>query len=144
MKRLMILLLAAVLAGGAAFSQASQAKQAQLPDYNQILKRLELTEEEIEWFKGFQEEIELQKREAQLELNLVKARLEKLLFPIDVDMKEVEKLMRTSIEWRLQMELAEIRWRVEVRRKLGDEKYQRLLRLVQTWRLSQNRDAAER
>ena len=134
MKRLTVLFIMTILAGGLVAAQA--------PDYTQLLKRLELSEEDTEWFLEFQTGIDNKKREAQIELNIVKAQLEKLLFPVDVDMREVEKLMRTSIEWRLQLELAEIRWRVEVRRKLGEETYTKLLRIIQTARLATQKNAS--
>ena len=134
MKLLTVLFIMTILAGGLVAAQA--------PDYTQLLKRLELSEEDTEWFLEFQTGIDNKKREAQIELNIVKAQLEKLLFPVDVDMREVEKLMRTSIEWRLQLELAEIRWRVEVRRKLGEETYTKLLRIIQTARLATQKNAS--
>ena len=139
MKRFAVLLILLAIAGGLV--------SAQVPDIEQILKRVELTEEEIEWFTAFQSEIDLQKKEAQIELNIAKAQLEKLLFPVDVDMKAVEKLLRSTVEWRLQLELTEIRWRVEVRKKLGDEKFEkllRLIRLIQQQAQNQKTDAAKR
>jgi hypothetical protein len=139
MKRIAVLLILLAMAAGTA--------SGQVPDIEQILKRIELSEEEIEWFTTFQAEIDRQKKEAQIELNIAKAQLEKLLFPVDADMKAVEKLLRTTVEWRLQLELTEIRWRVEVRKKLGDEKFEKLLRLIkviQQQAQNPNSDAAKR
>ena len=139
MKRFALLLVLLAIAGGLG--------SAQVPDIEQILKRVDLTEEEVEWFTAFQSEIDRQKKEAQIELNIAKAQLEKLLFPVDVDMKAVEKLLRSTIEWRLQLELTEIRWRVEVRKKLGDEKFEkllRLIRLIQQQAQNPKNDAAQR
>jgi len=139
MKRIAVLLILLAMAAGTA--------SGQVPDIEQILKRIELSEEEIEWFTTFQAEIDHQKKEAQIELNIAKAQLEKLLFPVDADMKAVEKLLRTTVEWRLQLELTEIRWRVEVRKKLGDEKFEKLLRLIkviQQQAQNPNSDAAKR
>ncbi len=134
MKRAIIFGLLLLLAGGIGFSQVD--------DYQRLYKFLELSEEEIEWFADFQTEIDLSKREAQLELNLVRAQLEKLLFPVNVNMKEVEKLLRSSVEWRLQIELEEIRWRVESRKKLGEEKYQKLLRFMKMAALQKQKAAS--
>jgi hypothetical protein len=62
-------------------------------------------------------------REAQLELNVLKAELEKALFPIDVNMKEVQRLLDQSLGWKMKSELARIKERVELRKILGDIKY---------------------
>jgi hypothetical protein len=134
MKRAILFGLLLLLAGGIGFSQVD--------DYQRLYRFLELSEEEIEWFADFQTEIDLSKREAQLELNLVRAQLEKLLFPVNANMREVEKLLRSSVEWRLQIELAEIRWRVESRKKLGEEKYQKLLRFMKMAALQKQKAAA--
>lgn len=73
----------------------------------------------------------VQIRESQLELNILKAELEKTLFPIDVNMQEVRRLLDQSVQWKLKSDLAAINARVEIRKILGDIRYadfQRYLR----------------
>lgn len=72
-------------------------------------------------------EIQLQTRRrvraAQLELNVLKAELEKALFPVNVDMKRVHQLLDQSLKSKMQAELANIEGRVETRKILGDYKF---------------------
>ena len=100
----------------------------------QLLNKLELTEKEIEKAVEIQREANNVKREMTLELNLIQAQLEKLLYPVEVDLKEVEALLRASLEFKLKAELAEIKRRVEWRKLLGEEKWERLLWMFMTRR----------
>lgn len=100
---------------------------AQRIDDPQILRELGLKEEEIIQIMKIQGETEKVKRESQIELNLYKAQLEKILFSPDVDLEEVEKILRASMEWKLKSELAEIRRRVEIRKILGEERWEKFL-----------------
>lgn len=102
---------------------------AQAIDSPQILRELGLTEEEITQVMKIQRETQKVQIEAQIELNLYKAQLEKILFYTDVDMKEVEKILKDSMEWKLRFELAEIRRRVEVRKIMGEERWEKFLRV---------------
>jgi len=103
---------------------------AQRIDNPQILRELGLKEEEIIQIMKIQGETEKVKREAQIELNLYKAQLEKILFSPDVDLEEVEKILRASMEWKLKSELAEIRRRVEIRKIMGEERWEKFLRVL--------------
>ncbi len=103
---------------------------AQRIDNPQILRELGLKEEEIIRIMKIQGETEKVKREAQIELNLYKAQLEKILFSPDVDLEEVEKILRASMEWKLKSELAEIGRRVEIRKIMGEERWEKILRVL--------------
>jgi hypothetical protein len=111
---------------------------AQPIDSAEILGKFGLNDEEIERVMAIQRETERTIQEARVELNLLKAQLEKLLFDIEVDMNRVEKLLRQSIEWKLKSELAEIRRRVELRKLFGEERWANFLRARARWNL-QNR-----
>jgi hypothetical protein len=93
------------------------------------LKKLGVTEEQIKKIIEIDKEGENQKHQAQVELNLLRAQLEKVLFSVDVDMKEVEKLLRGAMDWRVKIELAEIRKRVETRKIVGETVWQELMRI---------------
>ncbi len=101
---------------------------AQPIDNTEILKKFGLDDEEIERVMAVQNATERIIQEARVELNLLKAQLEKLLFGIDVDMNRVEKLLRQSIDWKLKSELAEIKRRVEIRKLFGEERWSKFLR----------------
>ena len=77
-------------------------------DNPEVLEKFGLNEEEIERVMDIQAKAEKIIEGARLELNLLKAQLEKLLFDVNVSMKEVEKLLKSSLEWKLKAELAEI------------------------------------
>ncbi len=109
---------------------------AQEIDNPQILRKLGLTEEEIIQIMKIQRETQKVQIEAQIELNLYKAQLEKILFYPDVDMKEVEKILKASMEWKLRFELAKIRRRVEVRKIMGEERWEKLLRV---WKMDKQK-----
>ena len=106
---------------------------AQPIDSSEILEKLGLNDEEIERVMEIQRETERIIHESKIELNLLKAQLEKLLFNIEVDMKRVERLLRQSIEWKLKAELAEIKRRVELRKLFGEERWAKFLRARARW-----------
>ncbi len=93
------------------------------------IKFLELTEEEIEKLEILQSEKQLIQSEAQVELNLLKAQLEKLLFPVNSDMSAIEVKMRATHEWKLRIEMANIRLRVEARKIIGETRWRKLLQM---------------
>ena len=101
----------------------------QLPwDDEQIYQRLGLTQEqtaEIREIAGREEKVI---REAQAELNVIRAQLEKLLLKPAPDMREVERLLQSSLEWKLRSEMAGIRRRVEIRALVGEDRWEDLLR----------------
>jgi len=65
-------------------------------------------------------------QESRLELEVLKARLRRLLFEQNVDMEQVRRLLRESLEWEYRQRLAQIELQVELRRMLGEERYARL------------------
>ncbi|RKX91848.1 MAG: hypothetical protein DRP59_06840 [Spirochaetes bacterium] len=95
----------------------------------ELLKKLDLTQNQIEQVLQIQETYQKQIREAALEMNVYKAELEKLLFKEDPDMSKVKKLLEESLKWRLQSEMAAITERVETRKIMGEEKWGQMLRL---------------
>jgi len=106
---------------------------AQPIDNTEIFKKFGLNDEEIERVMAIQMETERTIQEARIELNLLKAQLEKLLFDIDVEMNSVERLLRQSIDWKLKSELAEIKRRVELRKLFGEERWVKFLQARRRW-----------
>jgi len=103
-------------------------------DNPQILKRLELGEEEIANIREVFEQTEKEIREARLEIDILKAQLRKLLFQQQVNMREVERLLRDSLEWEMKERMAQIQRQVQLRTLLGDTKYARLTETVEARR----------
>ena len=119
-----------------AFGQVMNFKQIQ--NLDALLKRLGLDEEEVEQTHAVIEETEELIQEADLELNIFKAQLAKLLYPVEVDLNTVEKLLRVSYEWQLKRQMAQIRRQVELRTLFGEERWDQFVRTI---RLLQQRAA---
>jgi hypothetical protein len=125
-KRLILICLLGLIALGFAYGQDW--------DNPQVLKRLELGEEEMENIRGVFEQTEKEIREARLEIDILKAQLRKLLFQQQVNMREVERLLRDSLEWEMKERMAQIQRQVQLRTILGDAKYARLMETVEARR----------
>ena len=135
MRRIIFLLPAFLLSVGFLTAQNVSNPQQAL----QFFEKLGLSDQEIEGVSTLMKKSERTRKEASLELNLVKAQLEKLLFPANADLGQVEILLRSSLEWKLKAELADIKLRVELRKLLGEERWERYL-----WLLRNRRTQAER
>jgi hypothetical protein len=129
-KRLILICLLGLIALGFAYGQDW--------DNPQVLKRLELGEEEMENIRGVFEQTEKEIREARLEIDILKAQLRKLLFQQQVNMREVERLLRDSLEWEMKDRMAQIQRQVQLRTILGDAKYARLMEMVEARRRLQD------
>lgn len=96
----------------------------------ELLKDIGLNRDVIEKIMDvnvlYQQEI----TEAELELNVYRAQLEKLLFLRDVDLEKVEKLLRDSMEWKLKAEMARIKRRAAIRLLMDEEKWIRLVQYL--------------
>ena len=123
---------AAVLA--AAALAAAVAAQPIPWDNNQLYEKLGLSEQQASAVREVVGREDRVMREAQVELNIFKAQLEKLLNAAEPDLSEVERLLQASVPWKLKMEMAEIRRRVEIRKVLGERKWEQLMR---AWRARQ-------
>ena len=123
MKRFMIVLLLGLLAAGFSYAQDW--------DNPEILERLDLKQEEVQKIQEIFEKTEREIREARLEIDVLRAQLRKLLFQEQVNMREVERLLRQSLDWEFKERMAQIRRQVELRELLGDAKYARMTQAFQ-------------
>ena len=96
----------------------------------QVWRKLGLTEEEIGRIGAIYDRTEKSIREARVETDVLKAEIRRVLYRDPVDMPEVEKLLRGSLEWEYRLRLAQIARQVELRRLLGDAQYARLMEAV--------------
>lgn len=101
---------------------------AQDDSFQQLLRNPQIEQETREQIVALIQDTEMAIKEANVELNYYKAQLERLLFQKDPDMDEVEQILKSSLEWRLQVELSRIKQRVELRKLLGDNLYSEFLR----------------
>ncbi len=93
------------------------------------LSEIGLTQDQITQILQVQEKYQAQIREAALEMNVYKAKLAKLLYSDNPDMDQVKKLLEESLQYRLQSEMAAIKQRTETRKIMGEEKWQKMVRL---------------
>lgn len=127
MKRLMLFLMMGLLAVGFSYAQDW--------DNSEVLERLDLDEQQVEKIREIFEETEKEIRQARLEIDVLRAQLRKLLFEEQVNMREVERMLRQSLEWELKERMAQIGRQVELRELLGDAKYARMSQAIEKRRL---------
>ncbi len=90
------------------------------------LKKLGLTEDEIAKIEEINSRYNKEKLQIYAELNLYKAKVEKELLAAEVNLNEVEKILKESLEWKLKAEMVEIKKRLEMKKLVGDEKWQKI------------------
>ncbi|MCG8568804.1 MAG: hypothetical protein MJB14_01570 [Spirochaetes bacterium] len=116
-KKQIILILLLLLS----FQLFSQNKKAN------ILENLGLTEDQIEQVESIEHEMNRKIEEAKIELKIQKALLERELFNEKVDMKKVEKILKETLTYQMQIELADITKRVKIREIMGTENWKKLM-----------------
>ncbi len=122
---------ACLLAAGVAANLPAQ----QVPWENeQLYERVGLTEQQRTGIREIVDREDRVIRAAQAELNVIRAQLEKVLLNPAPDMREVERLLQSSLEWKLKSEMAGIRRRVEIRALVGEDKWADLARAWRAWR----------
>jgi len=128
-KKLIFIVVLGLLAGGFSYGQDW--------DNPAVLGHLDLDQGQVEKIREIFEQTEREIREARLEIDVLRAQLRKQLFEEQVNMREVERLLRQSLEWELKERMAQIRRQVELRQLLGDAKYARMTQAVERRRLTQ-------
>lgn len=118
MKKVLMICMLGLLAVGFTYSQDWENPE--------VLERLGLEKDDVEQVREIFEKTEKEIRQARIELDILKAQLRKLLFEEQVNMREVERQLRQSLEWELKQRMAHIRRQVQLRELLGDAKYARL------------------
>ncbi len=99
-----------------------------------LLKRLDIEEAEYDRILEINRSTQMAAQEAAAEQKILQARLEKLMLDPDPDMREIEELLRESLEWKLKMEMAHIKQSIETRKILGEDRWLRFLRLRKEFR----------
>ena len=121
MKIIIVSLLTAFLAA-ARFAQ----------DFNnpQIMEKLGLTQEQVIQLTSIYEEAQKTIREAQLDIDIERAQLKKLLFQSNVDLRQVERRLKSILDLEYKLRLAEITREVKVRKIIGDKEWARLTQMI--------------
>lgn len=132
MKRILGLLIILLIIGGTVFSQNTVNNTNLQNGYNeQVLKKLGFTDSEINGLIKIKEDSQRVIINARAELDIYRAELKKLLISPDVNMKDVEKILKKSMNWELKLRIAQIRQQVDSRKLVGEKKWVKLVRYAQ-------------
>jgi LPS O-antigen subunit length determinant protein (WzzB/FepE family) len=99
-----------------------------------LLRRLDIEKAEYDRILEINRSTQMTAQEAAAEQKILQARLEKLLLNPDPDIREIEDLLRESLEWKLKVEMARIKQSIEMRKILGEDRWLRFLRLRKEFR----------
>jgi hypothetical protein len=135
MKRIIVVL--GVLALVASFAGAQEVAKSQL------VKRLGLTEPQAEKFVAIYADSAVDLAKARAEINVQKALLAKLLLDVDVNDREVEKVLRLAMEAELQARMIQIRRELAARKLIGDRRWIQLRDLLRRLPAQRARAAAK-
>ena len=109
----------------------------------QVWRKLGLSEEQIDQARAIFESTQKSVREARAEIDVLRAELRRLLLREPVDMAQVERQLRASLEWEYRLRLAQISRQVQLRRLLGDWDYARLMEAIRERRRGAREGDAE-
>jgi hypothetical protein len=124
MKRVLLTVLILLCISASAFSQDG----IEAP----LLEKLGFTEAQIEAVEEIRYEAQKTIQVAQAELEIVRARLKKLLLDAGADMREVEAMLREAMTYELKIRLTQIEQELKIRRLLGEENWDKLVRAMRS------------
>ncbi len=122
MKKVFILILFA-----AGFVSVSQLSAQALID-EAVLQRLQLNQTVREEIRALVVEQIRMEQELSADQNILQARLQRMLIDEDPDMKQVENLLRESLELRLKEQMGRITRTREMRKLMGEDQWALFLR----------------
>ncbi len=135
MRRWIVAVLLLAMAAAGASGQAAEDPQ--------VWRKLGLSEEQIDQARAIFESTQKSVREARAEIDVLRAELRRLLLREPVDMGQVERQLRASLEWEYRLRLAQISRQVQLRRLLGDWDYARLMEAIRERRRGAREGDAE-
>ena len=108
-----------------------------------FLAQLDLTAGEIEDIQDIQFQAERNIHEYNLEMNILKAQLEKLLLKEHPDMDQIRSTIEATLRWRSEIEITNVEARVQIREKMGPDNWEEMLKLQKRIRLRAQAETAE-
>ena len=93
-----------------------------------------MTQQQVEQLESIYEEAQKTIREAQLDSDIERAQLKKLLFQSNVDLRQVERRLKSILDLEYKLRLAEITREVKARRVIGDKKWAQLTQMIRNRR----------
>ena len=138
MNKIIIVVLLTVFLAAAGFAQDAQ-------DFNNplIMEKLGLTQQQIEQLKAIYAEAQEIIREAQLDIDIQTAMLKKALAQQNVNLTQVEGLLKSIADLEYEVRLAQITSQVQIRGVIGVEAWTVLNRSRNRNRLSDDEDGAD-
>jgi len=94
---------------------------------------LSLTDQEIKAIGDILDRKADDLAKAQAEIRIVQARLERLMLDANPSMDEIQKLVRSSLDWEYSVRMIRIQQSLELRKLLGDQRWATLQRLMRAF-----------
>jgi hypothetical protein len=134
MKRLIVVLIVLQLAVGAVFGQdiAIQISVASRPLDPVLLAQVGLNRDEIEEILELQEQFRLVKERTNVELDVIKAQIARLLYLNENEFSEIDRLLEQAADLRLEQERAQVQTYLKIRSQLGEETWSELVKRIRT------------
>ena len=129
MKRIALIILLISLAAGVVMGQPVDLQLAvatQALTWN-MLQEFNLTDTEIQNILALQEQFRLRKEENNLDLNVIKAQIARMLYKPDANTAEVNRLLERASDLRLEQEIAQVKAYQGIRREMGEEEWTKLM-----------------
>lgn len=94
---------------------------------------LSLTDQEIKAIGDILDRKADDLAKAQAEIRIVQARLERLMLDSNPPMDEIQKLVRSSLDWEYSVRMIRIQQSLDLRKLLGDQRWATLQRLMRAF-----------
>lgn len=121
-------------APSAATGQKAPAKaREELLVLRKEFRDLSLTDQEIKAIGDIMDRGADDLAKAQAEIRIVQARLERLMLDANPSMDEIQKLVRSSLDWEYSVRMIRIQQSLELRKLLGDQRWATLQRLIRAF-----------
>lgn len=132
MKRGIVILMALAIAGVATAEDESILGRIMVEleaagDLRLLGELSDIDEETMDQVVEIRNKADEEIRKAKSEIDIVKARIQRLLLDDDPDLEKIEELLREAAEWEVSVRMAEIERDVSIRKLLGDNAWARLL-----------------
>jgi hypothetical protein len=134
MKRLIVVIMALQLAAAAVFGQdiGLQISVASRPLDPGLLAQVGLNRDEIEEVLELQEQFRLVKERTNVELDVIKAQIARLLYLNENEFSEIDRLLEQAGELRLEQEKFLFRTMSQIRTLFGEDRWSELVKRIRT------------
>ena len=107
--------------------------RGELLELRKEYKNLNLTDEEIKGVRLILDQKANELDKAQAEIKIIQARLERLMLEANPSRDDIQKLVKSSLDWEFSIRMIRIEQSLALRKLLGDERWAVLQRLVRAF-----------